>query len=135
MLSEQTVVQLALRYLLSIYHSNKPSLTYPNSMVEAYTYNKANWVTSVTNTKGTEVLSSYAYTYSADGNQRIKTDYTGKFTLYTYDNAGRLINESDSDNLSIDYTYDRFSNRIGMVVGGGFQFILTNGVWGYGVTL
>ena len=78
---------------------------------------------------------SYAYTYYADGNQRTKTDHTGKNTLYTYDDAGRLKNESDSDSVSLDYTCDRFSDRVGMEVGGGFQIILTNGVWGYGAVL
>ena len=56
-------------------NGNRNSLTYGNGNVTIYTYNYANLITSVTNrqTNGGAVLSSYAYTYFLDGNQRTRT--------------------------------------------------------------
>ena len=50
-------------------NGNRATLTYANGVVESYSYNKANWVTAVTNTKDSATLSSFAYTYYASGNR------------------------------------------------------------------
>ena len=77
----------------------------------------ANLVTKMENKKGNTTLSSYAYSYNFDGNQRSKTDHTGRTDSYTYDNMGRLTSETvKSSLLSADevtsYKYDYRGNRI-----------------------
>ncbi len=90
-------------------------------MSTTYTYNLANLVTSLTNRKGTETLSAYAYTYYLDGNQATKADHTGRTTSYTYDGAGRLTLEAESgaaDAVSKAYTFDNRGNRVTLAVSG-----------------
>ena len=86
-------------------------------MVENYTYNLANWITGLTNTKDGTVLSSCGYTYYASGNQRTKSDHTGKTTTYAYDGLGRLTSEGDGT-TTVTYAYDANSNRTQMVAAG-----------------
>ena len=69
------------------------------------------------NKLGSTTLSSYSYTYFASGNQKTKTDHTGKTTTYTYDGLGRLTAESSGE-LSVSYVYDANSNRTQMSVSG-----------------
>ena len=63
------------------------------------------------------VISEFAYTYYADGNQRTKTETLlggdPVTTTYTYDGLGRLTAETTGED-SITYTYDANGNRIGM---------------------
>ena len=74
-------------------------------------------ITGLTNTKDGTVLSSYGYTYYAGGNQRTKTDHTGKTTTYAYDGLGRLTGEGDGT-TSVSYAYDANSNRTQMIAAG-----------------
>ena len=96
----------------------RSSLVYANGTSEVYTYNGANWLTSLTNLKGSTVLSSYNYTYYADGNQRTKIDHNSRTTTYVYDGTGRLKSENESTGFGATYQYDRFGNRTNMAVTG-----------------
>jgi RHS repeat-associated protein len=54
-------------------------------------------------------------------NQRTKTDYTGRKSIYTYDGLGRLTNEAESgatDATTYAYTYDSRSNRATLTASG-----------------
>ena len=103
-------------------NGNRASLSYPNNS-EVYTYNRANMVESVTNKAGNTVISSYAYEYYRDGNQKTKTDHTGKITSYQYDGLGRLLEESETNGNTISYEYDRIGNRSEMVVAGADGYV------------
>ena len=98
-------------------NGNRDSLLYANGVVTNYSYNKANWLTGLTNQSG-GVLSSYAYSYYADGNQRTKSDHNSRVTTYTYDGLGRLTGESENTGDSLIYTYDRSGNRDTMAAAG-----------------
>ncbi|NJD04665.1 MAG: hypothetical protein FIA99_19170 [Ruminiclostridium sp.] len=100
-------------------NGNRQTLTYSNGDSTDYTYNLANKLKTMTNKKGTTVLSSYSYEYSLDGNQVKKTDNTGKVTDYIYDGLGRLSNEAATGENAVSYTYDDSNNREIMTVAGG----------------
>jgi len=102
------------------YNANgaRSSLVYANGTSEVYAYNNANWLTNLDNLKGSTVLSSYVYTYYADGNQRTKKDHNNRTTTYIYDGAGRLKSENESTGFGAAYQYDRFGNRTQMAVTG-----------------
>jgi YD repeat-containing protein len=114
-------------YNTTAYNLNKIQ-TYGGGIVTRYTYNKANLVTGLANSKiGSQDISSYQYTYKLDGNQVSKIDNFGVSTVYTYDDLGRLTNETESmptgaANItdptvtSKSYTFDLANNRSGMVV-------------------
>ena len=102
-------------------NGNRASQT-TGAVTTTYTYNKANLVTGMVNilvnADGEDVvISEFAYTYYADGNQRTKTEtlLVGDpvTTTYTYDGLGRLTGETKGED-SITYTYDASGNRIGM---------------------
>ena len=63
------------------------------------------------------VISEFAYTYYADGNQRTKTETLlggdPVTTTYVYDGLGRLTSETKGED-SITYTYDANGNRASM---------------------
>ena len=116
--SEGTQVLASYDYDLN---GNRSALTYSNGMRADYSYNLANLVTSLTNKKGTQTLSSYAYTYNLDGNQKTKSDHTGRITSYLYDDMGRLKGEAETgavDAITKAYTFDAASNRSAMTVSG-----------------
>jgi len=99
-------------------NGNRQSLTYNASGNSTeYAYNLANKLKLISNKQGTNIISSYAYTYYLDGNQASKTDHTGKVTSYTYDDLGRLESESPQGEATIVYTYDDYNNRAAMTVG------------------
>ena len=102
-------------------NGNRASQT-TGAVTTTYTYNKANLVTGMVNTLLNDdgedvVISEFAYTYYADGNQRTKTETLlggdPVTTTYTYDGLGRLTAETTGED-SITYTYDANGNRIGM---------------------
>ena len=99
-------------------NGNRSSLMYENGTTTSYSYNRSNWVTNVTNKKGNAILSSFEYTYYADGNQHNKTDNTYKVTTYVYDCTGRLKSESETNGPTMAYQYDRRGNRTQMTVNG-----------------
>lgn len=63
-------------------NGNRASLTYANGVTTTYTYNAANWVTSLQNTRNGETISGFTYTYYANGSQKSKTDSNGAVTAY-----------------------------------------------------
>ena len=102
-------------------NGNRASQT-TGAVTTTYTYNKANLVTGMVNILLNDdgedvVISEFAYTYYADGNQRTKTETLlggdPVTTAYTYDGLGRLTAETTGED-SITYTYDASGNRIGM---------------------
>ncbi|QIB70560.1 RHS repeat-associated core domain-containing protein [Aminipila butyrica] len=108
-------------------NGNRNSLSYGNGDSSAYTYNLANMVTSLNNKKGSDVLSSYDYTYYLDGNQATKRDNKGRQTSYSYDGLGRLTKEAESgvsDAITKTYTFDRANNRSAMAVSGAEAYIV-----------
>ena len=99
-------------------NGNRQTLTYANGVVESYQYNKANWITGLTNSKAGNTLSSHTYTYYASGSQKSETTNTGVATSYTYDDLGRLTRESEANGLTLAYTYDANGNRTQMTASG-----------------
>lgn len=77
-------------------NGNQSLVTYGNGVTEAFSFNKANLVTQVSNKKGNTVLSQFDYTYDLAGHQLTKTDHTGKATSYTYDDMGQLLREAET---------------------------------------
>ncbi|MBQ8637188.1 MAG: RHS repeat-associated core domain-containing protein, partial [Clostridia bacterium] len=61
------------------------------------------------------ILSSFAYTYSADGNILTEVDHTGGTTAYTYDLLGRLVSEVGNSGSRF-YTYDTAGNRTQVII-------------------
>ncbi len=58
---------------------------------------------------------TYSYTYNLSGN--IKTMSGGGVdTSYSYDDLGRLINETESTGIAKEYTYDAADNRKSLTV-------------------
>ena len=86
-----------------------------NGTSEKTEYNAAGLITRLTNYSGPNVISKYEYTYYYDGNQRTKTDSTGK-TSYTYDDLGRLTEAQLADGTLQKYTFDGNGNRKTMTV-------------------
>ena len=76
-------------------------MTLTNGVSTAYTYNAANWITSLTNSQNGTTLSSFDYTYYPSGNQASKTDQNGVVTTYEYDGLGRLTRESEQGGLTV----------------------------------
>ena len=93
-------------------NGNRASQTVDN-VTTTYTYNKANLVASMTNKMGDVVISSFTYTYYADGNMYTKAetqlDVTTN-TTYVYDGMGRLKSETIGEDV-ISYYYDANGNR------------------------
>jgi YD repeat-containing protein len=92
-------------------NGNRATLAYPNGDTAEYQYNPANKLTLLTNKKGANILSQYAYTYYLNGNQESKTDLSGK-TSYIYDGLERLSNVAEPGSVSTAYTYDDYNNRL-----------------------
>jgi hypothetical protein len=81
-----------------------------NGTSEKTEYNAAGLITRLTNYSGPNVISKYEYTYYYDGNQRTKTDESGK-TSYIYDDLGRLTEAQLADGTLQKYTFDGNGNR------------------------
>lgn len=90
-----------------------------NGITTQYTYNSLGALESLSNKKGSAVLSSYDYAYNLDGSVYRVTDNGGRIQNFVYDKNGRLISETDTaDNSTISYTYDAFGNRTSMTDNG-----------------
>ncbi|MBE5968407.1 MAG: RHS repeat-associated core domain-containing protein [Lachnospiraceae bacterium] len=104
-------------------------ITYPrlndNTLLTAeYVYNAIGRLTSVTNKKGSTVLSRFNYTYDANGN--IITVADGSTTkTYTYDKLNRLIEIQPSSGDKTVYTYDLRGNR-STQTGGNYEIVNTS---------
>jgi len=92
-------------------NGNCTAIQYDNGIESNIEYNKANLITQMANQTQSTTLSSYAYTYYLDGNQKSKTDHLNQVTSYEYDGLGRLKKEAEGNTETI-YTYDQSSNRI-----------------------
>ncbi len=90
-------------------------ITYPvlaNGAVltSEYKYNALGRMTSVSNKRGSTVLSQYTYSYDANGN--IISINDGKTTkTYVYDKLNRLVEIRPQNGRNITYTYDLRGNR------------------------
>ncbi len=92
-------------------NGNRREAQFDNGIKTEFQYNDANLITEMSNKLGSNTLSSYAYTYYLDGNQKSKTDHLGKTSSYEYDDLGRLTKETE-DSTTTEYSYDLSSNRI-----------------------
>ncbi|MDF2804189.1 MAG: repeat protein, partial [Anaerocolumna sp.] len=91
-------------------------ITYPrlndNTLLTTeYFYNAIGRLTSVINKKNTTVLSSFAYTYDANGNITTVNDGSSIKT-YIYDKLNRLIEIHPAVGNQTIYTYDLRGNRL-----------------------
>ena len=90
-------------------------VTYPRLddgayLTTSYDYDKLSRLKTVTNAKGTTVISQYSYTYDANGN--IETINDGNTTtIYSYDKLDRLAEIHRPNGDTIKYTYDLRGNR------------------------
>ncbi|MFZ5353381.1 MAG: RHS repeat-associated core domain-containing protein, partial [Bacillota bacterium] len=65
---------------------------------------------SVTNPSDTAINSTYAYSYSMTGSLK-STSGGGSAVSYTYDDLGRLVQETEENNIIKQYSYDAVNNR------------------------
>ncbi len=89
-------------------------------MVASHTYDKADRLTSLTNAKGGTTVSSYTYTYDANGNRESQVEKNGgttETTTYTYDDLDRLatitypVDATYTNGRVVEYGYDGVGNR------------------------
>ena len=89
-----------------------PTLSDSTILKTSYAYDKLNRLQTITNKKGTTVLSQYTYIYDANGNTTTITDsVSNKITQYIYDKLDRLQEVNSPDRGIISYTYDLRGNR------------------------
>ncbi|MNB90640.1 tRNA nuclease WapA precursor [compost metagenome] len=93
-----------------------PTLTDGSTLKTEYTYNKAmGWVETMTNSKGSNVLSSFSYGYDNNGNivstSEVRSNGAVQKTSYGYDALNRLTSITRPDGGSTTYTYDVRGNR------------------------
>jgi RHS repeat-associated protein len=96
-----------------------------NTIKQEFEYNLANIVEKAKQSTGSTVNWTEDYTYRIDGNMTDKRDYLGtsttvnKNTVYSYDSAGRLTQETYKEGTTSkwtnDYTFDDYNNRETMV--------------------
>ncbi|HBQ26814.1 MAG TPA: hypothetical protein DD791_10515 [Syntrophomonas sp.] len=87
-----------------------PQLTDGSYLKANYEYDDLNRLTKLKNTKGTQTLAEYTYTYDKNGNITSITDAAGT-TTYTYDSLNRLTGIQRPGGETIAYTYDVRGNR------------------------
>jgi len=95
------------------------TVTHPNGVTATYGYDKADRLTSLVNervdhlTQARTPVSSYAYTYDANGNRLSQVETNGgapETTGYTYDALNRLETVTYPDK-QVAYGYDAVGNR------------------------
>lgn len=92
-------------------NGNRTKETKSNNTVVIYEFNAANRVTKVTNSKAGTALDTITYTYYPNGSVKSKHDGVDELK-YSYDDAGRLINEGTKEDTTIFYFFDDSSNII-----------------------
>jgi RHS repeat-associated protein len=99
-------------------NGNRKSLTYPNGVVTAYTYNDLNRLTDLTTTHSPSgiTIQSYALTLGPSGNRTRVGEGDGTVREYGYDGGYRLISEKVTLDGLLQYekgfTYDDVGNRL-----------------------
>ncbi len=87
-----------------------PKLNDGTYLTSEYLYNTLGRLTSLTNKRGSTVLSRFTYTYDENGNITSVND--GQTTRsYTYDKLNRLVSIMPQAGSGIVYTYDLRGNR------------------------
>src|SRR5258708_3404885 len=117
-------------------------ITYPNTTETDYGYDTLNRLTSVTNKRGTTLLSSYVYTLQADGlrigvtEQQLEGDTTTSTItkIWTYDALQRLTQEQLTSSISANsytdtYVMDLVGNRLTKTHTQGAQILTVNDVF------
>jgi YD repeat-containing protein len=100
----------------------------------AYTYNYAAQVASITNTDGgNSLLSSYAWSYDADGRVSSATSSQDGTLDYSYDGNGQLTGVTSGSNTIESHSYDANGNRnvTGTDVVGAGNRLLYDGTYYY----
>jgi RHS repeat-associated protein len=96
------------------------TVTKPDGSVATSAYDRADRLTSLTTTKGAATVSSYAYTYDANGNRLTQVETNGgaaETTGYTYDDLDRLktvtypADAPFPQGRLVTYGYDAVGNR------------------------
>ena len=95
---------------------NLQSVTYPNGVVHAYTYDTRNRLTNLAVNNSTASMESYAYTLDAAGHRLSVSELSGRTVNYGYDNLYRLTGETVASdphgiNGAVNYIYDPVGNR------------------------
>lgn len=111
------------------YDSHKMYEKNVDGNVTSIEYNYALLPKSYTTKRGDEILNSYTYTYSTDGNRIGEVDnINGINREYEYDTVGRLKSEAISGNMNrtMSYEYDYRGNREKEYVSGDENYIIQN---------
>lgn len=87
-----------------------PKLDDDSYLTAEYEYDDVNRLLSVENEIGSQVLSTYSYTYDENGNITSVTDDAG-ITDYTYDPLDRLLTVDYPTGATVQYAYDVRGNR------------------------
>ncbi|MBQ8526598.1 MAG: RHS repeat-associated core domain-containing protein [Clostridia bacterium] len=91
-----------------------PALTDGSILKSEYVYDGLSRLTSLTNYKGTEILSGYTYTYDSNGNILTTTETVGttqNSVTYTYDKLNRIASVAGTKGADSYYEYDARGNR------------------------
>ncbi len=75
-----------------------------------YFYFGDNQLRAITNMQGSNIISSYTYTYDPVGNQLSKSDESNNKTQYAYDLLNRIQKVTEQDTTQTEYYYDKSGN-------------------------
>jgi RHS repeat-associated protein len=93
--------------------SRRTSLTRPNTVNTAYSYDNLSRLLSVTHAKSGTTLDGATYTVDNAGNRSSKSDlYAGVTTNYGYDAIYELLSAVQGSTTKESYTYDPVGNRL-----------------------
>ncbi len=91
-----------------------PTLTDGEELKSVYIYDGLSRLSNLVNYKGTNIISSYSYTYDNNGNILTTTQTVGEKTdnvNYTYDKLNRISSVYGSKGADSYYEYDMCGNR------------------------
>ncbi|MDD2893358.1 MAG: hypothetical protein PHF20_05455, partial [Halothiobacillaceae bacterium] len=100
--------------------SLKTKVSYPNGTTAANTYDQARRILTLVNRQGAAPVSSYSYTYDANGNRVQQIEHndgtdpstsSGQATTYAFDTNDRLTTVNYPDKQTV-YTFDANANRL-----------------------